>query len=69
MKDFYIVQYNDCYGWGLDKTLEVIVESGEDFELWLEEHNKEREADGNSTEGKEEFDLIHISLFEKSKVD
>ena len=42
-KTFYVVQYNDCYGNGDDKSLEVIVESHNDFKEWLKQRNEERE--------------------------
>ena len=62
-KTYYIVQYNDCYGNGTDKSIETLVESKDDFKKWLEQHNKERIADGEIDESEEEFDLIPIELF------
>jgi hypothetical protein len=64
MKTLLVVQYNDYYGGGKDKSYETIVESEEQFYLWLEEHNKEREANGNGPEDEDEFDLIELELFE-----
>ena len=57
----YIVQYNDRYGNGDKKILEVIVESRNHFLEWLDEHNESR--GGSEPEGQEEFDLIPLQLF------
>jgi hypothetical protein len=57
MKKIYLVEYNDRYGNGDNKSFEGYVESREDFMKWLVEHNKEREAEGELEEGKEEFTL------------
>ena len=62
-KQFYIVQYNDCYGNGDDKAIEGLIESKEDFDAWLEQHNKERDI----TDDEVEFDLIPIILFTNKK--
>ncbi len=62
-KTYYIVQYNDCYGNGDNKSIEALVESKEDFNHWFEQHNKDRENDGNEPECEDEFDLIPIELF------
>ena len=59
---FYIVQYNDKYGNGNNKSLEILVRDKKGFEDWLKAHNAERE--GEIEEGADEFDLIPISLFE-----
>jgi hypothetical protein len=59
----YIVQYNDCYGDGSNKMMEILVKGNVDFEEWLKRRNKEREADGEEPEGSEEFTLIPIRLF------
>ena len=64
-KTFYIVQYNDRYGNGTDKSNEILVESKKDFEAWLVLHNEEREAEGNEPDDEDEFDLIPINLFIK----
>lgn len=64
-KTFYIVQYNDRYGNGQNKTFETLVKSKDDFNKWLSKHNKYRVANGDIEEGAEEFDLIPITLFEK----
>lgn len=61
MKTLYAVQYNDKYGNGDKKNLEVIVESRNHFLEWLDEHNESR--GGAEPEGKEEFDLIPLQLF------
>jgi hypothetical protein len=66
-KQVYIVQYNDCYGNGNDKMLEVVLESKDDFASWLEQHNDNRRMDYISDddfikENEEEFDLIPLDL-------
>jgi hypothetical protein len=60
---FYIVQYNDCYGNGDDKSNEVLVNNEAGFWKWLKQRNKERVAAGEMEEQVEEFDLIPINLF------
>ena len=67
VKQVYIVQYNDCYGNGSDKKLEVVIESKDDFKSWLEQHNDNRRMDCISDddfieESEEEFDLIPLNL-------
>ncbi len=57
----YVVQYNDRYGNGDKKTLEVIVKNRNHFLEWLDEHNESR--GGSEPEGEEEFDLIPLNLF------
>jgi len=49
-----------------DDTYEATTD---DFDAWLEKHNKDREADGQSIEGEDEFrvDEIWVNLFEKRK--
>ena len=44
-KTLYVVEYNDCYGNGTDKKLEVIVENHDQFLEWLKEHNEDRRMD------------------------
>jgi hypothetical protein len=61
MKTLYVVQYNDKYGNGDKKNLEVIVENRNQFLEWLDEHNESR--GGTEPEGKEEFDMIPLQLF------
>jgi len=61
---YYIVQYNDRYGNGQNKTYECLVKSEAEFERWLKKYNKEREDDGEMVEGADEFDLIPINLYE-----
>jgi len=61
---FYIVEYNDCYGNGDQKSNEVLVRSEREFLLWLEIRNKERADAGELIEDVEEFDLIPIELFD-----
>ncbi len=61
---FYIVEYNDCYGNGDQKSNEVLVRSEQEFLLWLERRNKERADAGELIEDVEEFDLIPIELFD-----
>lgn len=60
---FYIVQYNDCYGNGDQKSNEVLVKNEAGFWKWLEDRNKERVEAGEMEEQVEEFDLIPINLF------
>ena len=59
----YIVQYNDCYGNGDQKSNEVLVKDEATFWRWLKQRNKERIAEGEMEEQVEEFDLIPITLF------
>ena len=61
---FYIVQYNDCYGNGDQKSNEVLVRNEQEFLRWLEIRNKERADAGELVEDMEEFDLIPIELFD-----
>ena len=61
MKTLYVIQYNDKYGNGDKKNLEVIVENRNQFLEWLDEHNESR--GGTEPEGKEEFDMIPLQLF------
>jgi hypothetical protein len=63
-KTYYIVQYNDSYGNGNDKKIEVIVKNKEDFGKWLKQHNNERKLCGEFPESHKEFDLIPTTLFE-----
>lgn len=63
----YIIQYNDCYGNGDQKSIEGVITSKSGFTQWLKEHNANRKADGNSKEGKDEFDLIECDLLDYSK--
>ena len=58
----YIVRYNDCYGNGDDKKLEVVLKNKAAFNQWHKAHNKKRKEDGNAPEGREEFDLIPIQM-------
>ena len=61
---FYIVEYNDCYGNGDQKSNEVLVRNEQEFLRWLEIRNKERADAGELVEDMEEFDLITIELFD-----
>jgi hypothetical protein len=61
---FYIVQYNDKYGNGKNKSFEILVKDKQVFEDWLKAHNQEREEEGEMEESADEFDLIPINLFE-----
>jgi len=61
---FYIVEYNDCYGNGDQKSNEVLVRNKQEFLRWLEIRNKERADAGDLVEDMEEFDLIPIELFD-----
>lgn len=69
-KTLYVVEYNDCYGNGTDKKLEVIVETHNQFLEWLKEHNENRrmdylDDDDFVEESAEEFNLIPLNLFQK----
>jgi hypothetical protein len=69
-KTLYVVEYNDCYGNGTDKKLEVIVENHNQFHQWLKEHNEDRRMDYLNDddfveESAEEFNLIPLNLFQK----
>ena len=51
----------------VDKMLEVVLESKDDFASWLEQHNDNRRMDYISDddfikENEEEFDLIPLDL-------
>ena len=61
-KTVYVVQYNDCYGNGDDKKLEVVVKTIKDFKSWLREHNVQRVLSGESIEHAEEFTLIPLNM-------
>jgi hypothetical protein len=60
MKTLYVVQYNDRYGNGDKKKIEIIVQNRNHFLEWLDENNDCR---GSEPEGEEEFDLIPLELF------
>ena len=62
-KTFYIIQYNDKWGNGDNKSYEGLLEKKEDFDAWLQQHNDEREHNGDDAEDEDEFDLIPINLF------
>jgi hypothetical protein len=61
-----LVTYNDRYGNGNDTYIECVTDS---FKKWLKKHNKEREEDGETPEGSDEFDVdeIEVILFKKKK--
>lgn len=61
---FYIVQYNDKYGNGKNKSFEVLIKDMQVFEDWLKARNEERKEEGEIEEGADEFNLIPINLFE-----
>ena len=70
VKTLYVVEYNDCYGNGTDKKLEVIVENHNQFLEWLKEHNENRRMDYLDDndfveENADEFNLIPLNLFQK----
>jgi hypothetical protein len=64
---FFVVQYNDIYGNGDKKNLEVIVKNRNHFLEWLDEHNEMR--GGSEPETEEEFNLIPLNLFISESVD
>lgn len=59
-----MIQYNDCYGNG-DKSIEGYVNHETEFYDWLKKRNELREAEGECTEGAEEFDLIELTKLTK----
>lgn len=63
-KILFIVEYNDKYGDGNNKSIEVIVESENEFNIWLSKRNAERISDGELEESADEFTL-HPKLFIK----
>lgn len=58
----FLVNYTDCYGNGR-KTPEVIVKNKTEFKKWLNIHNEKREAQGESPESANEFELIQLPVF------
>jgi len=62
-KTIYLIKYNDCYGNGDESYIECAITEKKYFKDWLNEHNKDREFDGNEPEGEEEFDLIEYKIF------
>lgn len=61
--NFFVIQYNDKYGTGMDKKIEVLIKHEKDFNNWLKKHNQERKQSGEMEESKDEFDIIPIELF------
>jgi len=55
----FIVMYNNRYGNGDQKKIEVVLKDEKDFKKWLKNHNYDRDAE---PETKEEFDLIPVNL-------
>lgn len=55
MKKIYLVEYNDRYGNGDNKSFEGYVESREDFLKWLVEHNKERQEEQGTDRDEEGY--------------
>ncbi len=53
----YIVKYIDT------DTVEVIVDTKKDFNLWLKQHNKIRKEDGECKEHSSEFELEEIDYY------
>ena len=58
----YIIEYNDCFGNGDQKSTECAVTSKAGFKSWLAAHNKARKADGEEPECASEFDLKETIL-------
>jgi hypothetical protein len=66
----YLIQYNDKYGNGDNKTIEGYLDKESDFTKWLIIHNQERASENGSKidkngkyetdENEEEFDIIRI---------
>ena len=65
MDKIYLVEYNDIYGTGQGKVLEVALTSEKDFKIWLDEHNARRVSEGEMEEGADEFNLIELSVYQK----
>ena len=59
MKNLVAVYYNFEGRNYQTRELECITD---DFDKWLEEHNKDRKADGEMEESKDEFDVEPISV-------
>ena len=73
VKILYVVEYNDCYGNGTNKKLEVIVESELAFEQWLKKHNEDRrmdylDDDDFVEESAEEFTLKPLKYIENNQL-
>jgi hypothetical protein len=66
-QELILVQYNDMYGNGTDRSNEVLVKTKEDFDIWLEQYNENRVEQGESECDEEEFDLFRITLFTPEK--
>ena len=64
MTTLYLVEYNDCYGNGNNKSIEVIVRDRNAFLKWLDERNAERDEMGEIEESEDEFNLIPVQLFD-----
>lgn len=64
MTTLYLVEYNDCYGNGNNKSIEVIVKDRNAFLKWLDERNAERDEMGEIEESEDEFNLIPVQLFD-----
>jgi hypothetical protein len=54
MKKIYLITYKG------DDTIEGFVESKGDFNKWLKNHNRERKADKEILEYKNEFDIKEV---------
>jgi hypothetical protein len=59
--------FNVYYNYDKSMSYEATTDN---FEKWLEQHNKERIADGEMPEDKDEFEVQEVSLilFEKEEV-
>ncbi len=51
--------YNIFYSYGGEYTYEITTDN---FEKWLEQHNKDRVESGNEPEDKSEFDVVPIDV-------
>ena len=47
-----------------DETVEGVVNSRDDFKKWLENHNKERKAEGSLLENNGEFHLREVNYYQ-----
>ena len=56
--------YNVYYNYDKSMSYETTTD---DFEKWLEQHNKKRRADGEMPEDKDDFEVQEVSLITFNK--
>ncbi len=63
IKQVIVVRFNDKFGYGIDKDIEVVVDSHRQFAKRLKERNKEKRKEDPECglDKEEEFDLIPVS--------